>query len=35
MVTPPYHIENAEVSIHAVKKAIFFASYSAGMIEEN
>jgi hypothetical protein len=23
MVTPPYHIENAEVSIHAVKKAIF------------
>jgi hypothetical protein len=35
MITPPYLIKNAEVSIHTVKKAIFFDSYSTGMIEEN
>jgi hypothetical protein len=35
MVTLPYLIENAEVSIHAVKKSNIFISHSAGMIEKN
>jgi hypothetical protein len=34
MVTLPYLIENAEVSIHAVKKSNIFISHSAGMIEK-